>query len=185
MTTVQARLVVGNVTHIESFQAARPIEKATTLPLRNYSWSVGVDPPADPSVQGAVWKTPVFVRLADVLIPECKAGDRLTVRFCFEASNKVYRTVSVMELSWNVFLTQSRTAIEGIRFPGGAMSVNVDAIRHHEDAHYTGAIAVPYDGDWYVAATVYGGGSSYSLPGDHFKVEVGYGSLEVDRARNA
>lgn len=182
MTGLAQINVVGGMT-MAVFRGTGP--KVIALPVRNYHRTNGSNPPADPNAVGALWKTPVEIRFSDVLIPACKAGDILDCRFMMEASNKISPPDTV-ELAGGLFLTQSAVGIEGIPLDGTYVAVNVDAARHHEDYSVTGVATVPHDGDWYVGAMMYGGGGSYSKPGDYLTVEQGpkYNALTVLRFRS-
>lgn len=149
----------------ELFAAPSPIEKASTLRVWNYG-------PGTPNV------FPDRVRFADLLLPGCKAGDVLDVSFAYQITNNLTYDV---ENAWRLILTQDATGIEGIRAPG--RGYNITPGMHHGPGADLWRVVVPSAGDWYVAAIVYAGGSSYSQAGDTVAVDVGYGSLSVLRIR--
>jgi len=162
---IECDLLIPTTTS-ELFTAPAPIEKVSYLRVWDYGPGTGQT-------------FPDRVRFADVLVPDCRAGDWLDVVFLYQITNNLPYDV---ENSWRLILTQDASGIEGIRAPG--RGYNIMPGIHHGPGADQWRVVVPSDGDWYVAAVVYAGGGSYSKPGDTVVVDVGYGSLSAIRVRS-
>jgi len=155
---------------IHLFQAPLPMEMVSTLNVYDYGLA---------SVPYRQF--PERVRLAHVLLPACKVGDKIQIGANFQATNDLSYAV---EFTSRLVLTRHATGIDGLVLSGGAgTGYNISPEMHHGDQHITAAGRIPEDGDWYVALMVYAGGASMTQPGDILKIDVGYGDLDVMRYR--
>ena len=147
------------------FPATLPCEKVSILNVWNYG------PPPLPH------QLPDRVRFADVLISGCRAGDILSVTFSYQVTSELPYYVELCE---RVVLTQSADSISGDMICD-EIGENFNRDIHHKSRQRCGLVQIPSNGDWYVAAIVYAGGSSLSQPGDTINVNVGYAQLDVLR----
>lgn len=140
---------------------------------------------------GAQNPWPVFVRLADVFVPGCRAGDVLDVSAAFQGTNK-YPGHNV-EFTGRLIFTPDATALMGANietvgkgFGGLGLGFNITNNMHHGILNLRGRYRVPYDVDGYVAVIAYAGGDdalpSAAIPNPVLPIDAG-GHLSVLRHR--
>ncbi|MCH4572270.1 hypothetical protein [Achromobacter xylosoxidans] len=163
----------------ELFQSPTPCEKAAALPISNYG-------------TGAPNPWPILVRLADVYLPDCRAGDILDVSAAFQGTNK-YVGHNIEFTGRLIFtphadsLAGSNIETTGVGFGGLGLGFNVSNNMHHGILNLNGRYRVSYDVDGYVAVIAYAGGDaslpSPSIPNPIFPIDPG-GHLSVIRHRS-
>jgi hypothetical protein len=159
---------------IEHFSSPKPIEKTGWLSIRDYP-RMG---------------NPVRIRVADVYLPNCLAGDIVQFNFGIEATNMQYYAV---EFTGKIVLTEDSSGINGTAVSqerGYNISPQVDQYGevfhglHHGVAERAGSCVIPSDGDYYLAAIYYAGGSSFTQSSESLKLESGYGDFSAIRFRS-
>lgn len=158
---------LDNNKKIELFVCKNPIEKVNTLKVLNYG----------PSLPNQL---PDVVRFADILIKDCLKDDILSVSFSYQITNNLSYAV---ENACALMLTESSDAIKSNYVIVHGKGYNITPEMHHGPQVFSGNIKIPYDGNWFVFAQVYAGGSSFTKSGDSVTVDTGYGDLSVIRFR--
>lgn len=153
---------------MDVFDAPWPVEKVGSIPIFDY-----------PRQRQA----PVRVRVADVFIPDCRAGDRLIVACGIQVTNdQQYPVECGLSLVW----TPDRDGIAGDIVSverGGNVTQQVQGQggMHHFAFERQAQFTVPRDGDgWLIAVMIVGGGSNTNV-GDTLIIDQGLGELKATR----
>lgn len=160
----------------EYFASDYPIEIWGSLPIRDYP-RMG---------------SPIRQRIAEIHLPNSKAGDIVQFNFGFEVTNNQYYAV---ELTGKIILTQELyPSIVSIKDVSKERGYNVSPQNdqygkvfhgmHHGIVERSGTFVIPEDGDYFIAAIFYAGGSSFTQTSEALKIESNYGDFNAIRIRN-
>jgi len=162
-------------TKVELFTEPKPIEKWGALQIVDYP-RMG---------------TAVKIRIAQLKIPNCKAGDIISFDFGVEVTNRQYYAV---EFTGKIIFTPNAyPSITGGKVVSGERGYNISPQTdhygnvfhgmHHGTDQRSGSFVVENDGDYWLAAIYYAGGSSFTQRSEALKIEKGYGEFTAVRYR--
>lgn len=159
----------------EHFEATKPIEIWGGLPIIDYP-RMG---------------SPIRQRVAHLFLPDCKTGDIVQFHYSMEVTNDQYYAV---EFTGKIILTaEEYPSINGCKLVSDERGYNVSPQvdqngnvfhgMHHATDDRSGSFVIDSDGDYWIAAVYYAGGSSFTQTSESLRIEPNYGDFTAVRFR--